>query len=271
MSTSLPEIEGLARSAGDILKAGFITHPGFGRDHQIDYKGEINPVTEIDRLSEVFLINEIRHNNPDDQIIAEESGHLDAQGNCKWYLDPLDGTTNYVHGVPNFAVSIGYEVDGEMKYGVVYDPMLDECFSAEIGRGAWLNGLPIRISETDSLKRSLLVTGFAYDTHTNPRNNLEEFSILMLKTQGVRRLGSATLDLSYVAAGRLDGFWELRMEQWDLAAGVLIVKEAGGIVTGADGGLDFFEKPCSALAANPHLHPRILEVLLQQRTASIVD
>ena len=264
MSTSLPEIEALARSAGDILKAGFITHPGFGRDHIVNYKGEIDLVTEIDQRSEDFLIGEIRRKYPDDQIITEESGHLEAQGNCKWYIDPLDGTINYAHGLPNFSVSIGYEVNGEMKYGVVYDPMLDECFSAEIGRGAWLNGLPIRTSEIDSLKRSLLVTGFAYDTHSNPRNNLEEFNNLTLKTQGVRRLGSAALDLSYVAAGRLEGFWELRMKQWDLAAGVLIVKEAGGIVTGADGGPDFFEQPCSVLAANPHLHPRILEVVQQR-------
>jgi len=269
MSTSLQDIEDLARRAGDILRAGFITRPGFGRDHQIDYKGEINPVTEVDRRSESFLIEEICRNHPGDQILTEESGHLDAVGNCKWYLDPLDGTINYAHGLPIFAVSIGYEVDGKMKFGVVYDPMLDECFSAEIGRGAWLNGLPIRTSATDSLKRSLLVTGFAYDTHSNPRNNLEEFNKLTLKAQGVRRLGSAALDLSYVGAGRLEGFWELRIEQWDLAAGVLIVKEAGGVVTGADGGPDFFEKPCSVLAANPHIHPQILEVISQKQPTAV--
>ena len=271
MLTKLSEIEDLARRAGEILKAGFNTRPGFGPDHQVVYKGEIDPVTEIDRRSETFLVEEIRLAHPEDQIVTEESGVLNGKGVNKWYLDPLDGTTNYAHGLPIFAVSIGYEVDGEMKFGVVYDPILDECFSAERGQGAWLNGLPIRTSETDSLKRSLLVTGFAYDTHSNPHNNLKEFSDLTLTTQAVRRLGAAALDLSYVAAGRLDGFWELRMEQWDLAAGVLIVQEAGGVVTGVDGGDDFFEQPCSVLAANPLIHPQVLEVLQQKQATTAAD
>lgn len=265
------EIEAMARGAGEILRAGYIARPGFEHSLKIAYKGEIDPVTEIDRRSEAYLIEKIRSRYPNDHIITEESGKLDGKGAGVWYLDPLDGTVNFSHGLPIFSVSIGYQEEGEMKIGVVYDPMLDECFSAELGEGAWLNGLPIRVSDTHELKRSLLVTGFGYDTHTNPNNNLDEFGKLTLVAQGLRRLGSAALDLCYVAAGRLEGFWELSNARWDLAAGALLVKEAGGIVTDIEGGPDFFVEPCSILAANQVIHPQILEILQQPEFSAVAD
>jgi myo-inositol-1(or 4)-monophosphatase len=222
----------------------------------------------MDHRAERFLIDSIRRKYPADLIITEESGQLPGKGNSTWYIDPLDGTINYAHGLPIFSVSIGFEFDGEMKFGVVYNPVLDECFSAEQDQGAWLNGEPIRVSRTDDLRRSLVVTGFPYDRRSNPENNLAQFNRLALLAQGIRRLGSAALDLCYVAAGRVDGFWELRISQWDLAAGSLIAREAGAVITAVDGKPNYFTPPCSILAANPVIYPRILEAI--QEAAYII-
>jgi myo-inositol-1(or 4)-monophosphatase len=178
-----------------------------------------------------------------------------------WYIDPLDGTVNYAHGVPFFAVSIGYAEGGLMRFGVVYEPLRDECFSAERGRGAWLNGLPIRVSGADELDRSLLVTGFPYDLRTHPENNLDNYARFARLSQGVRRLGSAALDLCSIASGRIDGYWEVRLNAWDLAAGGLIAQEAGATVTGLTGEPDWMEPPFSVLAANAPLHAQMLAVL----------
>jgi myo-inositol-1(or 4)-monophosphatase len=173
----------------------------------------------------------------------------------------LDGTVNFAHGVPIFSISVAFAEDGDLKLGTVYDPIQEECFTAERGRGAWLNGEPIRVSRTGNLDDSLLVTGFPYDIRTNPENNLDNFARFSLLTQGVRRLGSAALDLCYVAAGRFDGFWEMRLNAWDVAAGGLIAEEAGARVTGLRGEPDFLSPPHSILAANLQLHPLMLEVL----------
>jgi myo-inositol-1(or 4)-monophosphatase len=253
MIPSLPEIENLARQAGEILRAGF------GKIHEIHYKGVIDIVTDVDRRSERFVLGEIRKRYPDQRIVAEESGEYSGNGSYAWFVDPLDGTVNYSHGLPIFSISIGYMESGSMRLGVVYDPIRDECFSAERGRGAWLNGSPIRVSLESNLGQSLLTTGFPYDIRTNPDNNLDHFSAFSLHTQAVRRLGSAALDLCYVACGRFDGYWELNLASWDVAAGVLIAREAGAVVTDLDGSPDILSSPISIAAANAQLHALLLK------------
>lgn len=258
---TLKEIETWTRSAGEILMSGYVRRPGYEHGPQIDYKGEIDLVTEIDRRSEAYLLGEIASRYPDHQVIAEESGMQAGDDCCKWYVDPLDGTVNYAHGIPIFSVSIAFEENGELRLAVVYDPTREECFSAELGSGAFLNGKPIHTSSVGDLDRALLVTGFPYDIRTNPENNLDNYTRFAMRSQGVRRLGSAALDLCYVAAGRFDGFWELRLSAWDVAAGGLIAREAGAQVTDIHGGLDFLSPPYSLIAANPALHPSILHQL----------
>lgn len=261
MTPTLSDLETLARQAGEILRAGFNRRPGFGRSIQVSHKGEIDLVTEIDHRSEDFLLGEIRRRFPSHSVETEESGRLQGNDGQQWFIDPLDGTVNYAHGVPLFTVSLAYAENGALQLGVVYDPLQDECFSAERGRGARLNGEPIHVSGTGNLTNSLAVTGFPYDIRTNPENNLDNFMRLSFQTQAVRRLGSAAMDLAWVAAGRLDCFWEIRLNAWDIAAGGLIVQEAGGVVTNLRGGPDFISAPQSILAANPHIHPLMLRAL----------
>lgn len=255
MQPTLQHIEELARGAGKILR------DGYGKQHQIDFKGEIDLVTEIDRQSEDYLLGEIAKHYPEHRVFSEESGGREGSDEHIWYVDPLDGTLNYSHGLGIFCVSIAYAYKGDLHLAAVYDPMADQLYTAERGKGAWLNHNPIYVSKTDNLKASLLVTGFPYDAWTNPINNFAEFERFSRRSQGVRRLGSAALDLCYVAAGHLDGFWEIRLNAWDVAAGALIVQEAGGKVTNVRGGPDFITKPQSVLAANAVLHARMLEVL----------
>ncbi|HBY06276.1 MAG TPA: inositol monophosphatase [Chloroflexi bacterium] len=255
MKPTLAEIETWARGAGEILLSGL------GQKIQIDHKSEIDLVTEIDRRSEDFLLKAIRQNYPNDRIVAEESGILQGSNGHVWHIDPLDGTVNYAHGIPFFSVSIGYEEDDGLRLGVVYDPVRDELYSAERGQGAFLNGKPLQVSWADRLIRSLLVTGFPYDIQKIRENNLDHYANFSLVSQGVRRLGSAALDLCYVAAGRLEGFWEIQIQSYDIAAGALIVEEAGGMVTDVRGGPGYLTPPCSVLASNGQLHQAMLEVL----------
>lgn len=251
-SPSLSHLVTLAHQAGEIL------HDCFGQHMQVDHKGVIDLVSEADHQSEQLLLGYIRQNFPGDRIVAEESGELIGKSGQAWFIDPLDGTINYVHGVPIYSVSIAYAEKGKLCLGVVYDPSRDECFSAELDGGAWLNGKPIRPSSASELDQALLVTGFPYDIRTNPENNLDHYAYFALHSQGVRRLGSAALDLCYVACGRLDGFWELRLNAWDVAAGGLIAREAGAVVTNLAGAPDFISPPQSILAANASLHPLML-------------
>lgn len=253
---SLSDLESLARAAGKIL------HAGYEKEHDVQLKGVIDLVTEIDHQSEKFLLGEIARRWPESQFVAEESGES-GQGELVWYIDPLDGTVNYAHGVPIFCVSIACAWDGATRLGVVYDPMRDEMFSAGRGRGAQLNGGPLHVSRAAELRQSLLVTGFPYDTWTAKVNNLEYFGRFARLTQGVRRLGSAALDACYVAAGRFDGFWELSLQPWDVAAAGLIAEEAGARVTDLQGGADYLSPPQSVLAASPAIHAKMLEVLNQ--------
>ena len=255
MPPTLTEIITLARQAGDILRTSF------GQLLIVDHKGVIDLVSDADWRSEQFIISYIHQHFPGDTIITEESGKFTGTGDHVWYIDPLDGTINYVHGLPIYSVSIAYAEGGLQRLGVVYDPMRDECFSAEFGKGAWLNGQPIHPSLTPDLDHALLVTGFPYDIRTNPENNLNHYAHFALRSQAVRRLGSAALELCYVASGRFDGYWELWVKAWDVSAGGLIAQEAGAVVTNIAGGEDYISPPQSILAANPHLHPLILREL----------
>lgn len=258
MEPSLAFLETLARHAGQILRAGL------GQAHQIDYKGTIDLVTEMDHRSESFLLEKIRGQFPSHRIITEEQGDLEGDAQAIWYIDPLDGTVNYAHGLPIFAVSIALALEGQVRRGVVYDPMQEECFTAERGQGAWLNGKPIRASQADKLDQSLLVTGFPYDIRTNPENNLDHYIHFSLHSQGVRRLGSAALDLCYVGCGRFEGFWEVRIKTYDIAAGGLIAEEAGAKVTNLRGEADYMTPPNSILAATQAIHPQMLAALNQR-------
>lgn len=258
---TLAYIEHLARQAGDILRVGFTQRPGFGPKLHVSYKSPIDPVTEFDRRSEAFIISEIQRHFPGSAMVTEESGFLDGHNNGRWYIDPLDGTVNYSHGVPIYAVSIAYAEDGNLLMGVVYDPERDECFSGELGRGAFLNGQNIRVSNSRELDQALLVTGFPYDIRTSQENNLANYVRFSLISQGVRRLGSAALDICYVAAGRFDGFWEVGIKPWDLAAGALIAREAGARVTDIHGGPDYLHPPCSIISANPVIYEQMKQTL----------
>jgi myo-inositol-1(or 4)-monophosphatase len=227
----------------------------------VSYKqNDIDLVTEADLASEKFIIEQIRSHYPRHAILAEESGVSEvANAEYKWIIDPLDGTTNYAHGYPCFGVSIGLERSGELVIGVVYDPTRDEMFAAEKGAGATLNGRRMRVSNTDDLKRALVCTGFPYNVRER-HDFTREWRNFTLHAHGVRRDGSAALDLAYVAAGRFDAFWEDGLNPWDMAAGALLVTEAGGVVTNYTGGpLNIYQPP--VIASNGLIHEDMRRVL----------
>jgi myo-inositol-1(or 4)-monophosphatase len=246
-----------AKAAGRILLRGFGT--GVRVEHK---RREIDLVTEFDRRSEDLILGRIRKAFPEHRILSEESGAMGSGTQPVWVVDPLDGTTNFAHNLPIFSVSIALREGGRTRLGVVYDPARKECFWAERGKGAYCNTARLRVTATAELGKSLLVTGFPYDAWSNPRNNLDLFAKFAVRTHGVRRLGSAALDLAYVAAGRFDGYWELGMAPWDVAAGGLIAEEAGARVTAMDGKPDYMAEPITIIAANPVLHAKIAEVIM---------
>ena len=243
-------------------QAGKIIADAYRTDFQVFYKHgtHTNLVTEVDRSSEAAIVEVLSGAFPDHRILAEEGGEGSRKESpYRWYVDPLDGTTNFTHGFPVFCVSIGLEAQGRMILGVVYDPLRQELFEAQAGQGALLNGERIQVSKVTDLKKALLVTGFPYD-HDGRQENLPFFSRFALGSQGVRRTGSAAIDLCYVASGRIDGFWELGLNPWDVAAGSLIVFEAGGRIT------DFVANPYSVhgrqtLASNGLIHNAMIEVI----------
>jgi myo-inositol-1(or 4)-monophosphatase len=242
-----------ARRAGEVLRAGF------GTEHAITYKGEVDFVTEIDEEAEQVIGKELLGTFPSHGMLAEEGGELTGEVDARWIVDPLDGTINYAHGLPIFCVSVALERAGEMVLGVVYDPIREETFVAERGRGATLNGEPINVSNTDELIRALIATGFPHDRAEMPEA-LELFGSFAATTQGMRRLGSAALDLCYVASGRIDGYYERGIWPWDLAAGIVILEEAGGKLTDYRGGvLDLDGR--EIVASNGHLHPSIVSLM----------
>jgi myo-inositol-1(or 4)-monophosphatase len=245
-----------AREAGRFLKLSV----GKVRNVQVKHAEERNLVSEIDRGAEEKIISIIHRHYPAHAILAEESGGSEASAEYKWIIDPLDGTTNFLHGVPIFCVSIAIERKGDVIAGVVYDPNLDEMFTAEKGTGAFLNGKRLKVSSAGSLRDSLLVTGFPYNITANPNNIVQHFNNFLMTAQGMRRLGSAAMDLSYVAAGRFDGFYELVLNAWDMAAGALFVTEAGGRVSNMTGApLDIYRK--SVVASNGLIHEEMLGIL----------
>ena len=260
MTPTLSELERLAREAGAILRAGY------NKEHQVNYKGVIDLVTEVDHESEAYLLGEIQGKYPGHHILAEESGIIQGNDENIWYVDPIDGTVNYAHHIPVFCVSIAYASHGSLQLGVVYDPMREEMFAAERGKGARLNGKLIHVSAATELQKSLLATGFPYDAWNTRQDNFANFVHFAKMTQGVRRLGSAALDLCYVAAGRFDGFWEMSLKPWDVAAGGLISEEAGAIVTDVKGDRDYLSPPQSVLSASPGIHTRMLQELKAQNS-----
>ncbi len=224
----VPQMSEIAREAGALLMEFF------QRRVKIEYKGDADLVTEADRNSEKLILKRIQASWPSHDVIGEEGARIETGGDYRWYVDPLDGTTNFAHGYPVFCVSLGLAFQGKRKAAVLYDPTRDELFAAECGKGAVLNGDAISVSKTPKLAQSLVATGFpSHKRHKNP--NIHFYHQITLKTHGVRRAGSAALDLASVACGRYDGFWEFNLNAWDLAAGVLIVEEAGGKVSGFRG------------------------------------
>jgi myo-inositol-1(or 4)-monophosphatase len=244
-----------------VLQAGDLQMAQFGGDFQIDKKGTIDLVTEVDVAVERMFRALIAGRFPDHEILAEELGGAATvpPGPC-WVFDPIDGTTNFAHGLPIFCASLALEIDGVAQIAAVYDPNRKELFTAERGGGAFLNGAPLRVSPAERLVDAMLVTGFPYDVHARVDEIVGLFAAFVGQARAVRRLGSAAIDLCYVAAGRLDGFWESDLKPWDIAGGALIVEEAGGRVTGTDGSA-FTSRGGHVLATNGRLHDAMLGVI----------
>ena len=247
------------------MRAGEVQLARFGTGVRVDKKGAIDLVTEIDLQIEREFREAIARLFPDHVVLGEEfasAADREAAPRFCWVFDPVDGTTNYAHGLPIFCSSLALEIDGEAAVAAVYDPTRRELFTAERGQGAWLNGRPLRVSSADTLLDSLLVTGFHYGIQKDPEELVSLFRDFITKARAVRRLGSAALDLCYVAAGRFDGYWESKIQPWDVAAGSLIVEEAGGRVTTVGGGA-FRSRAGNILATNGRIHALMLDVIGQ--------
>ena len=262
VSDILQLVEMIARQAGVVLMEGY------GNVRHIQQKGAIDLVTEFDKRSEEIIISSIQQEFPDHAILAEESGPNNRISEYQWVIDPLDGTTNFAHGIPIFSVTIGLLRNNSPVVGVAYDPLRNEMFSAELGQGATLNNNPIHASSRMALGQAVISTGFPYDLRTNPRNNLAQFAQFQLRTQAVRHLGSAALDCTWTAMGRLDGYWEFGVKPWDVGAGALIVREAGGRVTSVDGDENFLSDD-SIVVSNSLLHEQMLRVLSEGNEAPL--
>jgi len=273
----LDQVSKVGRQAA--LAAGALMRLNYLKPHQVTMKGAIDPVTETDLQSQEMIISLIRQHFPDHGFLAEEEnvGQGAGAGSAgfpacaktspspstsphRWIIDPLDGTVNFAHGFPAFCVSIAWEAEGRLEYGVIYDPLRDELFEAKRGGGAFLNGRPIRVSATDRLDRALVATGFPYDIRERLPETLARLGRMVGVVQGVRRAGSAALDMCYVACGRFDGFWEENLKPWDTAAGLLIIEEAGGRITTFSGG-DYDIYAANIVASNGILQKQLLSIL----------
>ncbi len=244
-----------ALAAGVLLRR----HLGKLQDKDIDTKQRFDYVTVVDKQSETLIVETIRRAFPRHHFFAEEI-HRDERGGFRWIIDPLDGTTNFIHSVPAFAISIGLELDQEMVLGVIYDPMRKELFVAEKGRGAFMNNQPIHVSAIDQPERALLATGFPFRSHEHPEEYLLSFHKLVARMSGIRRVGAVALDFAWLAAGRYEGFWELGLSPWDVAAGAVIIREAGGMITDFAGGPDPVWTG-NVVASNGRFHPSLLQVI----------
>ena len=254
VSNILQFTEAIARQAGAVLREGY------GNVRHIQQKGVIDLVTEFDKRSEEVILSAIQREFPEHAILAEESGRNKTISEYQWVIDPLDGTTNFAHGIPIFSVTLALFHNNSPILGVTYDPLRDEMFSTESGHGATVNNRPIHVSTQANLERAVISTGFPYDLRTNPRNNFAQFVQFQLRTQAVRHLASAALDCAWTAMGRLDGYWEFGVQPWDIGAGVLLVREAGGRVTSIDGDNNFLSQT-SILVSNGWLHEPMSRVL----------
>ncbi|ASF44953.1 inositol-1-monophosphatase [Methylovulum psychrotolerans] len=252
-----------ARSAGDLILR---SSDSIGQ-LRIDQKGKNDYASEVDRMAEREIISIIRAAYPDHAILAEESG--EHQGNdFVWVIDPLDGTTNFLHGFPQYAVSIALKHKGRLEVGVIYDPLRDELFTAKRGGGATLNNRRLRVTQQPSLKGALLGTGFPFKTDLHLKAYVNMFSALTMECAGIRRAGSAALDLAYVAAGRLDGFWEIGVMEWDMAAGILLIKEAGGVVTDFSFNDNYLQSG-NLIAGSPKMHQLMYQLIEPYVTANL--
>lgn len=263
----MPEPAFLQTAIDIVIRAGEIQLARRGSGFQVSKKGTTDLVTEVDLECERMCRELLAERFPSHDVLAEEGGQKIARGSrCRWVFDPLDGTTNYAHGLPIFCASLGLEIDGRTEVGAVYDPSRRELFTAERGGGAALNGSPVRVSNTATLIDSLLVTGFPYGVQRGTGDLLEIFGAFLSQARAVRRLGSAALDLCYVATGRFEAFWEQHLKPWDVCAGALIVEEAGGRVTGMDGSA-FDASAGHLIASNGPLHEEMLRVIREVRSS----
>ena len=247
------------RRAADVLKKSY------GRATGIEHKGKLDLVTDADRRAEEVVVSFLQQASPQCGILAEEQNEIAGNGTERWILDPLDGTTNFAHGYPFFCVSLALEQAGQTIWGAVLDPLRNELFSARRGQGASCNGAHLKVSGTAQLSQAMLCTGFPYDVHDSDADNLDNFASLIKKARAIRRDGAAALDLCYVAAGRFDGFWEMKLKPWDMAAGALIVTEAGGRISGFDGRALCLDSG-AVLATNGRLHDAIIDILAPGRS-----
>jgi myo-inositol-1(or 4)-monophosphatase len=250
-------------------RGGAVVRERFGQRRTIELKGGIDLVTDADKASEAAILELVQARCPGAAFLAEESGASGvAAGRLRFIVDPLDGTTNYAHGLPHFAVNVSVEDERGLAAGATYDPLREELFLAARGQGATLGGQPIRASTEGELVRAVLSTGFPYDVHEDPEPPLRLFGAYMRRARAVRRMGSAALDLAYVACGRFDGFWEMKLKPWDLGPGILLVREGGGLVADFDGGQEMMKKG-TVCAAGPALHARLMAVLAEVRRARV--
>jgi len=254
----------LARAIGIAQDAGRIVSRDFPQAAISDvvFKGEVNPVTSTDTAAEALILDRLSTHFPDHRVLAEEAGGEDWRdpGPPIWLIDPLDGTNNFAHGFPHIGVSLALVDDRQPMLGVIHDPLRRETFSATRGGGAYLNGEPLSVTRVQHLADSFLATGFPYDRRAAPDNNVERLDHFLRRSQGVRRAGAAVLDLAYVACGRFDGFWEIRLSPWDVAAGILIVREAGGVVSDFSGGGECLSG-AEIVASNGRIHEQMLQVI----------
>lgn len=244
------------------LASGKILLDNLGKlnSSQIETKSKNNYVTEVDKLSEETIIKIIKSIYPDHSIFAEESGDDNISSDYRWIIDPLDGTTNYIHGVPFFCISIALEYQGEIILGVIYDPVRNEMFYAEKGKGAYLNSEKIHVSKKEDISTSVITVGFPYKSYHNIEHYINTLTKIAGRCSNIRKVGSSAIDLAYVAAGRFDGYWELDLGQWDIAAGIILIQEAGGIVTDTEGDKNFMQTG-NTVASNKKIHSQLLEIL----------
>jgi myo-inositol-1(or 4)-monophosphatase len=257
----------VAVAAEAVVRAGAIQLEHYGQGVKVDYKGEIDLVTDVDLACEKVILEVIRSRFPEHDIVTEETALARTGSRYVWLVDPLDGTINFAHAYPMFSASVALAVDGEVVAGAVFDPIRDELFTGERGAGAHLNGRRLGVTKADALIRSLLITGFPYDLHERLAERLRPFVRVIGRARAIRRAGSAAIDLSYVAAGRADGFWEAVLKPWDMGAGRLMVEEAGGRVTRHDGtpvGLG----PDEILATNGLIHDELMRALREDASAA---